>query len=415
MKIWLINPYGPIPGEGWRDYSFTMMGDILSKEGHEVIWWTSNFSHHFKKFRSKAWEDRKINASFTIRLVPTTSYRKNIGPGRIIRDAVFAFRTYIKGKKEEAPDCILYAESPLTFGYAGPKLAWHHNAALIYDQMDLWPELIVNSFPKILQPLVNHLFYPVYWRRKSIYKRLDGVMALAKPYLDVILDEVPDLQNKPNCVIYNGVDVINLRESTNKNKDNLPTKNPHEIWAIFAGSLGPSYDIKNLISVARILENKKSNTYILIAGDGPLRTEVELASSQCKNIRYLGKLAPDYLAKIYSLCDIGLCAYTKKSNVEMPDKFYDYTAAGLAILNSLIGEVSQQISTRNLGLQYSAGSNADLLNKILLLTNDRDLLRTMKYNSQRAGLEFDRNVQYSSLLSFIEKTVHCKRRNYQPI
>ena len=48
MKIWLINPYGPIEGENWRDYRFNQFGKYLANQGHEVIWWTSNFAHHLK-------------------------------------------------------------------------------------------------------------------------------------------------------------------------------------------------------------------------------------------------------------------------------------------------------------------------------------------------------------------------------
>lgn len=408
MKIWLINPYGPLPGEGWRDYSFTMMGDILSSEGHEVIWWTSNFSHHFKKFRSATWEDRKISDNFIIRLVPTPGYKRNIGFGRIFRDAVFAYKTYSRGKIESAPDCILYAESPLTLGYAGPKLAHHHKSALIYDQMDLWPELIVNSFPILIQPLINKLFYPIYKKRNSTYKKLDGVMALAKPYLEVILNEVPDLRKIPNSVIYNGINVKKLRDASNLDTEELPNKNKDEAWAIFAGSLGPSYDILNLISVAKKLESNNSKAIILIAGDGPHRSNVENAAKYCKNIRYLGKLSPEYLSKIYSICDIGLSAYTKASNVEMPDKFYDYTAAGLAIINSLSGEVSNQISQGNLGLQYTAGDVDDLYSKILLLTKNRNLLEQMKKNSFSVGLDFDQNIQYKKLPTLIKDAVSLR-------
>jgi hypothetical protein len=39
--IWLFNPYGPIPGEAWRDYRFTMIAETLAAEGHHVIWWTA--------------------------------------------------------------------------------------------------------------------------------------------------------------------------------------------------------------------------------------------------------------------------------------------------------------------------------------------------------------------------------------
>ena len=74
--IWLVNPYGPIEGENWREYSFNQFGKYLSINGFRVVWWTANFSHHFKEFRSSSWEDINVNDNFTIRLVPTNSFKK---------------------------------------------------------------------------------------------------------------------------------------------------------------------------------------------------------------------------------------------------------------------------------------------------------------------------------------------------
>ena len=87
--IWLVNPYGPIEGENWREYSFNQFGKYLSQKGFKVIWWTANFSHHFKKYRSESWNDVKVNDNFVIRLVPTNSYKKNISVGRFRKDYVF--------------------------------------------------------------------------------------------------------------------------------------------------------------------------------------------------------------------------------------------------------------------------------------------------------------------------------------
>ena len=36
--IWLVNPYGPIPGEGWRAYRFNLLGEALAKAGYNVVW-----------------------------------------------------------------------------------------------------------------------------------------------------------------------------------------------------------------------------------------------------------------------------------------------------------------------------------------------------------------------------------------
>jgi glycosyltransferase involved in cell wall biosynthesis len=415
MHIWLINPYGPIPTESWRDYSFTMMADALTRAGHDVVWWTSNFSHHFKRFRSSGWLDMQINEHFIVRMVPTPGYKRNVGLGRIIRDSVFSFRTYMRGKKSAAPDCIVYYESPLTLGYAGFKLAKYHNCPVIYDQMDLWPELIEQVFPKFLQPFISLLFAPIYKNRKKVYRQLDAVIGLAKPYLDVALNEAPVLSSRPHIVIYNGIDVTEFRTSMHEitlAAGEHPSKDVGEVWAVFAGSLGPSYDIPALLQVAEKLEYRASKLRIIIAGDGPLRALVEsyVADSNHKHLYYVGKLAPEKLAALYKICDIGLCAYSKRSNVEMPDKIYDYIAAGLPVVNSLRGEVSQVVRDSNLGLQYMAEDPDDLLEKLELLADNRPLREEMSKNSFAAGMVYDCHLQYAKLVCIVEQVSAAGRK-----
>jgi len=408
MKIWLVNPYGPIPGESWRDYSFTMMCEALADAGHEVVWWTSNFSHHFKSFRSKGWEDRSIAKGITLRLVPTTSYKSNIGIGRIIRDSVFALRAYRRGKKMEAPDCIVYSESPLTFGYAGQKLAEFHGVPKIFDQMDLWPELFEKAFPVWIRWFIRLILLPVYMNRRSNYKKLDGVMALAEPYLEAAFNVAPILRSRPHELVYNGVDVESFRFAMKKSDgllEFLPDKNGGDLWAVFAGSLGPSYDIPTLINVARQLEKINSSVRIIIAGDGPYASEIKRfhAENGGKYLLYVGKLSPEQLVTLYGMCDIGINAYSKRSNVEMPDKIYDYTAAGLPVINSLCGEVSRIIDDNNIGFQYQAEDYEDLLNALQILEKDNVLRMKMAENSLRLGSVFDKNVQYKKFVCLVEK------------
>jgi len=407
MRIWLINPYGPIPGENWRDYRFTMLGEALSKAGHETIWWTSSFSHHFKTFRSKNWEDRKINDLFSLRLVPTPGYKKNIGLGRIIRDAVFAWRTYRKGRRMAAPDLIFYGDSPLCFGYAGQKLGAFHRVPVVFDQMDLWPELFEPAFPGFLRPLAHHLLAPIYWSRRSVYAKLSGVVALAKAYLEVPLREAPELNGRPHGVFYNGIDVIGFRalmQAPVLAGNSWPSKGEGDVWAIFAGSLGPSYDIQAILQSAEQLKTAVPQLKVLIAGDGPQRPDVEMAAAKTgSNVHYLGKLTPNDLCKIYNNCDIGLNAYSKISNVEMSDKFYDYTAAGLAIINSLQGEVGIHVSNYNLGLQYEGGNVASLSHALSTLATQTQQRLSMAQNSHDVAIKFDRYVQYNALVDFLKQ------------
>lgn len=414
MNIWLINPYGPIPTEDWREYRFAMMGRVLAENGHNVVWWTSNFSHHFKEFRTDIGSEIEVNSKFRVKLIPTTGYKKNIGLGRIFRDWVFAYRMYMKGAETTGPDLILYAESPLCLGFAGPALAKYHNCALVYDQGDLWPELMVQSAPKFIRAILEFSLKPVYFIRRKVFKNLDGILALAQPYFDAALEVESSLKSKAQEIIYNGIDVADFRNKMEKegalNMDWLSIKDTVKV--IFAGSLGPSYDIQTIIMLAKIIDQKKLKITILIAGDGPLRHAVEEAARQYSCIQYFGKLSPADLCTLYTGCDIGLAAYGPYSNVEMPDKFYDYTAAGLGIICSLKGEVLRKISQLNLGSAYLAGNSYSLLDAIITLTDNPETLSRIKQNSFDCANEFSSVSQTAKLEPFIQQAlVHSQFKN----
>jgi glycosyltransferase involved in cell wall biosynthesis len=411
MRVWLVNPYGPVPSEAWRTYCYPLIAEALTAQGHEVTWWTSNFAHHFKKFRSDGWAEVEPWAGFRIRLVPTTGYRRNIGFGRVFRDAIFALRTYKRGRIEPRPDLIIHSESPLTFGFAGQRLADYHGCPAIYHQMDLWPELIVDSAPRVLRGAVQSSLWPVYAVRRRTYRRLAAATALAEPYLQAVFKDAPELRAKPNAVIYNGIDVQSFRAkmlSAHVPESRFPPKQSQQLWAVFAGSLGPSYDIGVMCEVARRLAASGSSIQIVIAGDGPLRNVVEDTARGVfgpANLHYVGQLSPTELAALYARCDVGLCAYSASSNVEMPDKIYDYTAAGLPVLVSLRGEVADVVAGNKIGLSYEGGSAEDLLRRLIDVTSDADALRVMAAASRSLGMRFDKTVQYGKFIEVIDRVM----------
>lgn len=414
--IWLVNSYGPIEGENWRLYSFNQFGLYLSKQGYKVIWWTSNFSHHFKKYRSTGWKDINVNDNFIIRLVPTSAYNSNFSINRFRKDIIFARNAFRAFKDSDTPDLILSADNPLTMKYPTFKYANTLNIPVIYDQMDLWPEFIENSFHTIVKPLIHLLLLPIYWQRKKSYRQLAGVIALGKNYLEKAIAIEPTLQKKPSELIYNGIDVGKFRQQMVSHCDlmEIPVKKKeNEVWFIFAGTLGPSYDIDSILYCAkRLNEEKNTNIRFIIAGSGPLEFVVKDMDSVLGNLNFVGKLLPEKLIPIYRFCDVGLSTYTNSSNVDMPDKFYDYTAAGLAIINSLRGEISFHITKNNLGINYTPGNKQELYGAILSLSN-KTLLNVCKVNSDLIAMNFDMNEQNKKLSGIINKVLQNKNKNVE--
>jgi len=407
VKIWLINAYGPIPLEGWRDYRYTIIGNVLSAAGHDVLWWTSNFSHHFKRFRSEGWEDRTLSPRFRIRLVPTPGYSRNIGLARLRNELAFICRTYMRARREGRPDCIVVTDPPQTVGRLGVWLAGRWHCPLIFDVMDLWPELFALALPRRLRGLAPIIFSPMYLARKRNYSHADGLIALSQSYTDKMLAEVPRLRAAPVATVFNGIDVEAFREAMRESANglHLPNKGAGEIWAVYAGSLGENYDVSTLMEAAVLLENRGVAIRILVAGDGPRAAALQafVRERQLGNLIYLGSVSKGCLPGLYRQCDIGISAYGPSSTVAMPDKAYDYMAAGLPMVNSLRGELAALIDARQCGLNYAAGDPLSLAATFETLATDHNLRRAMARSSFEAGNDFDRRAQYGCLPALVEK------------
>jgi glycosyltransferase involved in cell wall biosynthesis len=302
------------------------------------------------------------------------------------------------------PDVIVAHDPPQVNGHFGLRLARKHGVPLVVDTVDLWPEFFVRAMPKAIRPMAQIAALPLFAWRKRNWRAAAAYTSLARPYLDVVLDVADPERRKPAVVAYNGIDVAEFRSHLSGDElENLPPKQPNEIRAVFAGTLGPSYDVPAMLAAARRAEKECPQLRLVIAGDGPYRPDVEARAQEGKNVLYAGKLAVDRLVRLYASCDIGLCAYGPFSNVEMPDKIYDYTAAGLAVVNSLVGEVRGFIEREKIGLNYQAGDGDDLFLALSRLAEDDKAMADFKVRSWNVGEEFENAKQIAGLADMIEK------------
>lgn len=403
--VWIIGSAGPIEGENWRDYRDNQFGKYLSQHGYEVVWWTSNFAHHFKKHRSEGWKDISVTDHFTIRLVPATGYKKNFGIGRILSIFSFSYHAGKRMEKEPIADVVL-GNSVLTKGYPVFTYAKKHNVKSIVDQGDIWPEFIELGFGRFSK-IAHFFFRPLYKAREKNYYDASALIALGKNYLEFAQCVASNGHDKPSALVYNGIDIEQFNEmAKNGISSDLVKKidkKPGEVLCIFAGTFGPSYDITAMLKCAAKFDERGKRVKFVFAGSGPRVPEVQEATENHRNIVYVGALKPSELIPLYTQCDIGLCPYTSKSNVDMPDKFYDYTAAGLAVVNSLTEEVAERIRESNVGLNYKASDFNDLYEKIENIVSDPELMQQMKKNSKALSGEFDSTVQNKKLADLIKQ------------
>ena len=405
MKIVLINPYGPLPNEGWRKYRNILLGEVLAEEKHDIVWYTSKFSHHFKKNREKEYNTGYDN--FKVELISSKNYRNNISLNRLLFEITFCVNLYFRLKKVKHIDLIIAADPSQFVGFLARVLAKKYKSKLILDLMDEWPELfekVLSGYKKILiKPVVNFFMF----LRKKNYQKADGVIALGKNYLNIA--KSVSRKGIPNELIYNGVDVLMMNKwSTDTSfdieniKQNLKNNN---IKCVYAGSLGmqgDNYDVEALLKAAIYFKDKNVDFYIAGSGEGKAYLLNQIKKYNLNNLFILGNLSAEKLARLYNFCDIGLALYGKGSNVDMPDKFYDYSSCGLAVISSLKGELKDVIEENELGYYYEAGNYRDLSDKLSLLIYNKESLIKCKKRSKQIGLNYSIQKQKKKIVSLIK-------------
>lgn len=399
MNIWIFNPYGNLPGEGWSPYRSTCIAHALTARGHQVVWWVSDFEHRSKRVRPHGTVD--FGNGYTARIVPSTRYKAHIGLERVKYERAYA-KNLLRAvaSTSDRPNAIVHAEPAICFSDISIKVVEACRAPLIIDIIDLWPELFEVVFPRWMRPLARTLMRPLYDKRARFLRKANGFLAVSKDYLQLAQNLAPRTRGQ---VAYLGTEVAKFSVNTYSRPFpplHLPQKGPGEIWCIYVGTIGRNYDISTILKAASAL--KQSNIRVLIAGDGDRRSDVEAANDR-NIVNYLGRLSFEQLLGIYPFCDVALACYADGSTVSMPFKAFDYLAAGLPIVTSLRRDLGYFVSESNIGEMYHAGDSHSLVAAILALAKD-EARRALSARTARAlGARMDYDIQYSNAADFIEE------------
>ncbi len=423
LSIWIVNPFDDIPGEGLPPLRYWSLARVLAGRGHDVTWWTAAWSHRRKAPRATPLHTRD-DEGFAVRLVAVRPYRKNISLGRLASHRDFG-RTFERLANEsiasgqlERPDVILASMPPLEGPEAAARLAKRLDANLVVDVMDVWPETFERLLPgpkwlrKALYPL---LFGRMAARRRTLLEAADAVSSSAHGYLAAMPDATAG--DKPRHVCHLGAWLAEFPEPPRMidevpNTDaaaapaNQPASAAPPLACVYSGTLESGQDLDTLLAAARLLSAQGVAATLHVAGTGrlesSLRTAAETIRGSC-SVRVHGLLDRAAYVRLVSECDVGLVLVKPESLVAVPYKVCDYTAAGLALVNSLPGELEQFVSDYRAGMPYTAGSGDSLARAIALLAGDRHRLLEMRQGSRKlAESEFDREKTYPRFADWLE-------------
>jgi glycosyltransferase involved in cell wall biosynthesis len=419
LSVWLVNPFDDIPGEGLPPLRYWTLARVLAARGHDVIWWTATWSHRRKAIRSAPLGIRE-DEGFAVRLVAVRPYEKDASLARIGSHRDFG-KTFERLANEsvssgqlERPDIILASLPPLESPEAAARLAKKLDATFVLDLMDLWPETFDRLLPgpgflkRLIAPFI---LGGMLKRRQALVAAADAVSAATKTYADSALRDAPE--SLPRHVCYVGAYPQEFSSPPRlmnhvpaAGTDQSASPEPVAIECVYAGTLESGQDLDVLAGAARLLSAAGVKATIHVAGTGAgeagLTRAADAIGGSCR-LQVHGLLPRQAYVNLLSRCDVGLVCVKPESLVAVPYKACDFAAAGLAIVNSLPGELQRLIDEHAAGVAYTAGDAASLARAITGFAADRSRLNACRQGARRlAAAEFDRERTYPKFADWLE-------------
>ncbi len=136
----------------------------------------------------------------------------------------------------------------------------------------------------------------------------------------------------------------------------------------FVGSLKPWHGIDQLMKAFRILYRRWSGYRLLIVGDGPLRPQLERTARDmgiAGAVEFTGGVGPSEVPALLARMDAAVAPYAPlKGFYFSPIKIYEYMAAGVPIVASDIGQISEVLDHGKTALLQKPGAVRELAERI---------------------------------------------------
>lgn len=382
IAVWLLKDGETLPIEpGARRMRTGMLAAELVQRGHRVVWWSSTFSHQRKRFTSHRDGAVAVDAGLTIQLVHAGAYRRNLSVRRWLHHQKLAWRFASLARSLPPPDVIVAALPITVLAYKAIRYARERNIPVIIDVRDPWPDNLVIKCPRGLQTVIRWLLLLEYRQTSKVLQSATSVVAISKGCLAWAAKRAARPLQSAGKVFYTGYPSAASALPAASALDSLRARLSGKVVFLFIGTFGITYELDVVCEAAeQLLEMSATNIHFVLVGDGDRFETISRRAATLPNVTLTGWLGQDDLISALQLADVGLVPVRAVKDA-MPNKAFEYLAAGLPLLSSLQGEMEGVIARHGIGCSYAPGDADALRERIMELAADPSRRAAMRRES----------------------------------
>jgi glycosyltransferase involved in cell wall biosynthesis len=301
----------------------------------------------------------------------------------------------------ERYDVLFATTTPLTASIPGIFARWLRDKQFVFEVRDLWPEL-PRAMGVIKNPLVLCTMSMLEW---ASYRSAHRLIGLSPGIVDGIAKR--GVPRGHIALVPNGCDLGIFAGTVEPWRP--PQVRPSDLLAVFAGTHGTANGLDAVLNAAIKLKRRgRSDIKLLLIGQGKLKLglQARALSEGLDNVVFHDPVNKARLAGLMAATDIGLQIL---SNVPAfyygtsPNKFFDYIAAGLPVLNNYPGWLAQMITDNACGFAVPPDNACAFADALEQAADDRVALKEMGQRSRSLAKEkFDRQVLADKWIDWLE-------------
>lgn len=369
----------PLPIEtDARLHRYGQFTQYLAQRGHDVIWWTSSFSHAAKR---QVVERDELRQCFGVQVqfIRGPGYGRNISLARIRHNRHFASRFNELAPAKPVPDLIIAPVPIIEAAAAAVSFGRRRNVPVLADIRDMWPDELRDRAPRGLRWLGRMLLFRSFQNMRYVCREATGIMAVSRRFMEYGLS-FAERDEGPNDLLfplgYSGQPIS--PEALNRSLQwcrELGLREDRFIVAFF-GTIGEYFALETVIKAARTLR-KEFPLQIVLAGDGGKRAYFKELAKDVPEVLFPGWLDAPKIAAVMKMAKVGLAPYRRDANMTLPNKPFEYMAGALPIVSSIQAELPAILREANCGITYDADSVQQLADALRKLYSDEELRRMM--------------------------------------
>jgi len=407
VRIWLLKDGETLPvQDGSRKMRTWMLAEALAKRGHDVVWWSSTFSHQRKELVARSDDTFPVCDGVILKLLHAGSYRRNVSVRRLFHHRALAQRFADCADSEDAPDIIVSAYPIIEVASQAMQFAKRHAIPIVVDVRDLWPDYFLEHVPRILRGLAKVALRGAFRQKQYIIRNADSVVATTEGILRWALQTGGRKRtqfDRPFHLGYPSAIAANDAESLDC-PDYLQPFRDRTIFT-FVGIFGSAYDLETVCRTAKVLaDDGDERVHFVFAGTGRRFEDISAQAQGLPNVTMPGWLWKEQIDALLQHSDVGLVPFYDGIPDAMPNKVFEYLSAGLPLMTCLSGELRDLVESCRIGYHYRDGDHASLLAGIRKIAADGNLVEKMSQNARSVFEErFTADTIYGAYAEHIER------------